>query len=46
MIGDSILASTSRRYTGEMCLGLVPLDWAVEVDAEKSRFPSTSVPEC
>ena len=25
MIGDSILASTSRRYTGEMCLGLVPL---------------------
>ncbi|HWM19969.1 MAG TPA: hypothetical protein VNO51_09790 [Ilumatobacteraceae bacterium] len=38
MIGDSILASTSRRYTGEMCLGLVPLDWAVEVDAEKSRF--------
>jgi hypothetical protein len=38
MIGDSILASTSRRYTGEMCLGLVPLNWAVEVDAEKSRF--------
>ncbi|HEX4980537.1 MAG TPA: hypothetical protein VFV63_02520 [Ilumatobacteraceae bacterium] len=38
MIGDSILASTSRRYTGEMCLGLVPLHWAVEVDAEKSRF--------
>jgi hypothetical protein len=38
MIGDSILASTSRRYTGEMCLGLVPLHWAVEIDAEKSRF--------
>ena len=38
MIGDSILASTSRRYSGEMCLGLVPLNWAVEVDAEKSRF--------
>jgi hypothetical protein len=38
MIGDSILASTSRRYSGEMCLGLVPLHWAVEVDAEKSRF--------
>jgi hypothetical protein len=38
MIGDSILASTSRRYTGEMCLGLVPLHWAVEIDAETSRF--------
>ncbi len=38
IIGDSILASTSRRYTGEMCFGLVPLHWAVEVDAEKSRF--------
>ena len=37
MIGDSILAATSRRYTGEMCLGLVPLHWAVEIDAERGR---------
>lgn len=37
MIGDSILASTSDRYNGEMCASLVPLGWAVEIDAETGR---------
>ncbi|HET9548029.1 MAG TPA: hypothetical protein VFO97_09350, partial [Desertimonas sp.] len=38
MIGDSIMASTSRRYGGEMCRELVPRGWEVEVDAESGRF--------
>jgi hypothetical protein len=38
MLGDSILAATSSRYGGEMCDGLVPLGWQVEVDAEPGRF--------
>jgi hypothetical protein len=38
MIGDSIMASTSRRYGGEMCRELVPRGWEVEVDAETGRF--------
>ena len=38
MLGDSILAATSSRYGGEMCAGLVPLGWQVEVDAEPGRF--------
>lgn len=38
MIGDSVLASTAKRHSGEMCEALVPLDWAVEVDAETARF--------
>lgn len=37
MIGDSILASTADRYTGEMCASLVPLGWAVEIDAETGQ---------
>ena len=37
LIGDSILASTSRRYTNDTCLALVPLGWQVEVEAEVSR---------
>jgi hypothetical protein len=37
MIGDSILASTSRRYGGLMCSTLVPLGWRVAVEAEVSR---------
>lgn len=37
MIGDSILAATAERYTGEMCARLVPMGWAVEVDAETGR---------
>jgi hypothetical protein len=36
-IGDSILASTATRYGGEMCEGLNPLGWDVEVDAEPGR---------
>ncbi len=38
VIGDSIMASTSTRYSGYMCDQLVPLGWAVEVEAEPSRF--------
>jgi hypothetical protein len=38
MIGDSILASTSRRYGGEMCFALQPLGWATEINAEIGRF--------
>jgi hypothetical protein len=37
-IGDSILASTSTRYGGEMCAALTELGWSVEVDAEPGRF--------
>lgn len=37
MIGDSILASTAERYSGEMCARLVPLGWAVELNAEEGR---------
>ncbi len=38
MIGDSILASTSSRYGGQMCATVVPLGWKVQVEAEPSRF--------
>ena len=38
VIGDSILASTSARYGGQMCEELVPLGWQVAVEAEPSRF--------
>ena len=38
MIGDSIMASTSSRYGGEMCQELVPRGWHVEMDAESGRF--------
>lgn len=37
MLGDSILASTSKRYGNQMCAALVPLGWQVEIDAEVSR---------
>jgi len=37
MIGDSILASTARRYGNNMCRALEPLGWQVEVEAEVSR---------
>ena len=37
LLGDSVLASTSRRYGNNMCAALVPLGWQVEVDAETSR---------
>lgn len=38
MIGDSVMAGTAKRYGGEMCAALVPLGWAVEVDAETAKF--------
>ncbi|MEO5901162.1 MAG: hypothetical protein ABIR68_13705 [Ilumatobacteraceae bacterium] len=38
MIGDSVLASTSRRYSNDMCKALVPMGWKVELDAEVGRF--------
>ncbi len=38
LIGDSVMASTSRRYSNDMCNALVPLGWQVELDAETGRF--------
>jgi hypothetical protein len=38
VIGDSILASISDRYGGQLCAELVPRGWVVEVDAEVGRF--------
>ena len=38
LIGDSVMASTSQRYGGEMCAALVPLGWQTEVEAETGRF--------
>lgn len=38
VIGDSVIAATSTRYTNDMCKTLVPLGWRVEVDAESGRF--------
>lgn len=38
VIGDSIFASMSRRYGGELCDTLVPVGWEVEVNAEVGRF--------
>lgn len=38
MIGDSVLAGTSARYSNDMCEALVPLGWQVELDAEVGRF--------
>jgi hypothetical protein len=38
MIGDSVMAGTSRRYSNDMCNTMVPLGWKVEVDAEVGRF--------
>lgn len=37
VIGDSIMASASRRLGGELCDTLVPMGWAIEVDAEPGR---------
>jgi hypothetical protein len=37
MIGDSLLASVSRRYYNELCTAMVPLGWQVQVEAEVSR---------
>ncbi|MDP2290620.1 MAG: hypothetical protein Q8M22_05485 [Actinomycetota bacterium] len=38
VIGDSVMASTAKRYSGDMCAALVPLGWQVELDAETGRF--------
>jgi hypothetical protein len=38
LIGDSIMASTSRRYSNDMCEVLVPIGWQTEVNAETGRF--------
>ncbi|MEM8747457.1 MAG: hypothetical protein AAGF91_12205, partial [Actinomycetota bacterium] len=38
VIGDSILASTARRFGGELCDVLEPLGWQVAVEAEPGRF--------
>jgi hypothetical protein len=37
MIGDSLLASVSKRYYNELCETLVPLGWQLQVEAEVSR---------
>lgn len=37
VIGDSVTASTSKRYSNDMCEALVPLGWQVEVEAESGR---------
>lgn len=37
MIGDSILAMVSRRYTNAACKSIVPLGWHVAVEAEIGR---------
>lgn len=38
MIGDSIFAGVSRRYSNMACDRLVPLGWQVAVEAERGRF--------
>ena len=38
LVGDSILASTAKRYGNEMCDTLEPLGWQVAVEAESGRF--------
>ena len=37
MIGDSILAAVSRRYTNLACQELTPLGWQVSIEAEVGR---------
>jgi len=43
LVGDSILASTARRYGNEMCEALKPLGWQVAVEAEPGRFADFGV---
>ena len=38
IIGDSIFEATSRRYGGEMCSALVPMGWAVAVEAKQGEL--------
>lgn len=37
LIGDSILATLSRRYSNDACEALVPLGWQVSVEAEVGK---------
>lgn len=37
MIGDSILANVSRRYTNIACKNLTPLGWQISIEAEIGR---------
>lgn len=37
MIGDSILAGVSRRYTNLACQAIVPLGWQMSIEAEIGR---------
>ena len=43
LVGDSILASTAKRYGNEMCDALEPLGWQVAVEAEPGRFAEFGV---
>lgn len=43
IIGDSIIASTAKRYGNEMCETLSPLGWQVAVEAEPGRFAEFGV---
>jgi hypothetical protein len=42
-VGDSILASTAKRYGNEMCAALEPLGWQVAIEAEPGRFAEFGV---
>ena len=43
LVGDSIMASTAKRYGNEMCEALKPLGWQVAVEAEPGRFADFGV---
>lgn len=43
LVGDSILASTAKRYSDEACEALEPLGWQAAVEAEPGRFASFGV---
>jgi len=43
LVGDSIMASTAKRYSNEMCEALKPLGWQVAVEAEPGRFADFGV---
>lgn len=43
LVGDSILASTAKRYGNEMCNTLEPLGWQIAVEAEPGRFAEFGV---
>lgn len=43
LVGDSILASTAKRYGNEMCTALEPLGWQVAIEAEPGRFAEFGV---